>query len=325
MEYFMQIIKPKIHCLIASGLILFSSLAFSQYPNKTIKFVVPFPAGQATDIFSRIVADELSQTLPQKVMVDNKGGANGIPGTLFGKEATPDGYTLTMASSSTIAVNPALYPGLPYSPKDFEPVNGVFIVPLLLVANQNSPFTTLKQIVDYAQSNPGKLEWAYSAPNQQLAEELLKTRAKIDILSVPYKGSGQAVTDLIGGQINLAVETLPTIAPHITSGKVRPIAVMTAKRIPQLPNVPTVAELGYPGFEGPGWGGILAPKGTPKEVVEKLSKDIRARLANPEVQKKINDRGAIVDSRDAKQWGDFVNAEVAKWAEIVKIAGIQGQ
>ena len=142
---------------------------------------------------------------------------------------------------------------------------------------------------------------------------------------MPYKGSAQAVTDLIGGQINLHVETLPAIATHITSGKVRPIAVMTAKRIPQFPNIPTVAELGYPGFEGPGWGGVLAPKGTPKEIIERLSKDIRVVLADPEVQKKINDRGAIVDSRDSKQWGEFVNSEVAKWAEVVKKAGIQGQ
>ena len=325
MENFMKIVKSKFHFLIVSGLIFISSLALAQYPNKIIKFVVPFPVGQATDIFSRVVADDLSKILPQKVMVDNKAGANGIPGTVFGKEAAPDGYTLTMASSSTIAVNPALYSNLPYSPNDFEPVNGIFIVPLLLVANQNSPFTTLKQIVDYAQSNPGKLEWGYSAPNQQLATELLKSRAKIDILSVPYKGSAQAVTDLIGGQINLHVETLPAIATHITSGRVRPIAVMTAKRIPQFPNIPTVAELGYPGFEGPGWGGVLAPKGTPKEIIERLSKDIRVVLADPEVQKKINDRGAIVDSRDSKQWGEFVNSEVAKWAEVVKKAGIQGQ
>lgn len=299
--------------------------ANAQYPNKNVRLIVPFPAGQATDIFARIIAEELTQMWGQAVIVDNRGGGNSIPGAMIAKDAPADGYTIMMASSSILTANPALYSNLPYQPKDFVMVNGVFIVPLLLVQNQNGKFQNLSQLVEFAKKNPGKLEWSYAATNQQLAEELFKVQAKIDILSVPYKGSSQSVTDLIGGQISLSVETLPAVLPHIKSGKIIPIASMTAKRIPQLPNLPTVAESGYPGFEGPGWGGLVAPRGTPNEIVEKISSDVRKILAKPEIQQKIIDRGAIVDSRNSKQWSEFVANEVKKWAEIVSIANIKGQ
>jgi len=308
---------------LAFGMIALSANA--QYPNKSVKMIVPFPAGQATDIFARVVAEELTQMWGQAVIIDNKGGGNSIPGTVLAKDAPPDGYTLMMASSSILTANPALYSNLPYEPKDFVMINGVFIVPLLLVQNQSGVFKSLAQMVDFAKKNPGKLEWSYAATNQQLAEELFKYRANVDILSVPYRGSSQSVTDLIGGQISLSVETLPAVLPHIKSGKVIPLASMTANRIPQLPDLPTVSESGYPGFEGPGWGGVVAPKGTPKAIVDKISADIRKVLAKPEVAQKIIDRGAIVDNRDSTQWSEFVTKEIAKWAEIVSIAKIKGQ
>ena len=309
--------------LFIFGMSMFS--AHAQYPNKNVKLIVPFPVGQATDIFARVVAEELQLLWGQSVIVENRGGGNSIPGTMVAKDSPPDGYTLMMASSSILTANPALYQNLTYSPKDFVMVNGVFIVPLLLVQNEKGNFKNLSHLVDFASKNPGKLEWSYAATNQQLAQELFKHRAKVDILSVPYRGSSQSVTDLIGGQINLSVETLPAVMSHIKSGRVIPIAAMTANRIPQLPNLPTVSESGYPGFEGPGWGGIIAPKGTPKEIVDKVSLDIRKILAKPEVQQKIIDRGAIVDSRDATQWGEFVTKEIIKWSDIVTIAKIKGQ
>lgn len=312
---------------LAVTLTLTSICALAQaqapYPTRPVKLIVPFPAGQATDIFARVLGQELAIIWGQPVVIDNKGGGNSIPGMIAGRDGAPDGYTLTMATSSTLAANPSMYSKLSYSPSDFALVNGVFVVPLMILAHPDAPYKNLKELVEAAKKNPGKLEWAYGATNQILAGELFKSRVKVDILAIPYKGSAQAMTDLLGGQVKLSVDTLPSALPHIKTGKIKPLAMMSAQRVPQLPDVPTVAEMGYPNFTGPGWGGIIVPKATPPELVEKISTDIRKALASPAVQQKIIDFGAVADLRDSKQWTEFVHSEVIKWAEIVKSANLK--
>jgi tripartite-type tricarboxylate transporter receptor subunit TctC len=300
----------------------------AQYPSKPVRIIVPFPPGQATDIVARLLADELGKTWGQNVVVENRGGGGSIPGMMAGKGAPADGYTLTFGTSGSIGVNPSLYANLPYDPpKDFAMVNGVFTVPLMIVAHAGSPINSLKDLVDAAKKEPGKLNWGYAGTgtSQHLTGEFFKHRAGVDIVAVLYKGSGPAITDLLGAQITLLVDSLASAMPHVRSGKIKALAMTSAQRVPQLPDVPTVAELGYPGFDGVGWGGLVAPKATPPEVVEKISVDVRRVLNDPAMQKRIIDRGAVPDPRGRKEWTAFVNAEIVKWAEIVRRANLKAE
>jgi tripartite-type tricarboxylate transporter receptor subunit TctC len=296
------------------------------YPAKTVRMIVPFPPGQATDIIARLLADSLTRMWDQQVIVDNRGGGGGVPGMLAGRDAPADGYTLTFGTSGTIGVNPSLYSNLPYAPlKDFVMVNGAFTVPLMIVAHPSAPFASLRDLVAAAKKDPGKLNWGYpgSGTSQHLTGELFKYRAAVDIAGVPYKGSGPMLTDLLGAQITLAVDSLASALPQIKAGKIRAIAMTSAQRVPQLPDVPTVAELGYPGFEGVGWAGMVAPRGTPGEIVERVGADVRKALADPAMRERIIERGAIPDPRGPKEFGDFVAAEIVKWGEIVKRANLK--
>lgn len=298
----------------------------AQYPNKPVRIIVPFPPGQATDIVARLLAEELSKTWKHNVVVENRGGGGSIPGMIAGRDAPADGYTMTFGTSGSIGVNPSLYANLPYDPpKDFAMVNGVFLVPLMIVAHSSAPFNSLKDLVDAAKKEPGKLNWGYAGTgtSQHLTGEYFKHRAGVDIVAVLYKGSGPAITDLLGAQIPLLVDSLASAMPHIKSGKIKPLAMTSAQRVPQLPDVPTVAELGYPGFDGVGWGGLVVPKATPGAVVDKISADVRKVLNDPVMQKRIIDRGAVPDPRGPKEWTDFVNAEIVKWGDIVRRANLK--
>jgi tripartite-type tricarboxylate transporter receptor subunit TctC len=302
--------------------------ALAQYPNKPVRIIVPFPPGQATDIVARLMAEDLSKLWGQNVVVENRGGGGSIPGMIAGRDAPADGYTMTFGTSGSIGVNPSLYPSLPYDPpKDFAMVNGVFLVPLMIVAHASSPYHTLKDLIDAAKKEPGKLNWGYAGTgtSQHLTGELFKHRAGVDIVAILYKGSGPAITDLLGAQIPLLVDSLASAMPHIKSGKIRPLAMTSAQRVPQMPEVPTVAELGYPGFDGVGWGGLIVPKATPAPVVDKISADVRKVLNDPAMQKRIIDRGAVPDPRGPKEWTDFVNAEIVKWGEIVRRANLKAE
>jgi tripartite-type tricarboxylate transporter receptor subunit TctC len=304
----------------------FAACAQGSFPNKPVRFIVPFPPGQATDIVARLLGDTLSKQWGQQVLIENRGGGASIPGMVLGRDAAPDGYTLTLGSSGSMGVNPTLYPNLPYDPlKDYTLVNGVFIVPLMIIAHPGAPFTGVRDLVAAAKKDPGKLTWAYAGTgtSQHLTGELFKSRTGVDILGVTYKGSGPAITDLMGGQVPLMVDSLASALPHIKAGKVKAIAMTTLTRVPQLPDLPTVAESGYPGFDGVGWAGLIAPKGTPREVVEKISGDVRRALTDPAMQQRIIDRGAIPDPRGPKEWGDFIAAEIVKWGEIVKKANLK--
>jgi len=241
----------------------FSLFAQAQpYPNRPVKMIVPFPPGQATDIVARLVADRLAAAWGQGVVVENRGGGGGVPAMMAIREAQPDGYTIGFGTSGTIGVNPGIYSKLPYDPqKDFAMVGGVFTVPLMIVAHPSMPQNTLKDLVDAAKKAPGTINWAIpgTGTSQHLTGELFRSVVGVDLVGIPYKGSGPAVTDVLGGQVPLMFDSLASSLPHIKAGKLKAIAMTTLRRVPQLPEVPTVAESGYPGFEGVGWGGLIVP------------------------------------------------------------------
>lgn len=305
-----------------SSLPLYAQSA-APYPTKTVRLIVPFPAGQATDIIARLLADRLTQKWGQAVFVDNRGGGASIPGMLAGKEASADGYTITFASSTTTAVNEAIYPKLPYNmQRDFVAVGGIFTQPWLILANPTAPYNNLKELVDAAKQSPGKLTWGFGANALELAAELFKQRAQIDISGVSYKGSGPAMNDLLGGHILLAVDTMASSLPHIQTGKLKAIASLSSERAPQLPDVPTIAEQGYPGFVGVGWAGLFMPKGTPAAIVKKVSDDVQAIMKEPSMQQALVQRGSTPDLRPLQEWSEFVKAETVKWADVIKKGNI---
>ena len=313
---------------LAAALLGFLAPVHAQgnYPTKSVRLVVPFPPGQATDIVARLLAQSLTKAWGQQVIVDNRGGGGSIPGMMAGRDAPPDGYTITFGTSGSIGVNPSLYSKLPYDPqKDFAMVNGVFIVPLMIVAHPSFPHSTLKEMVDAAKKEPGKLTWGYAGTgtSQHLTGELFKVRAAVDIVGITYKGSGPALVDLLGGQIPLLVDSLASALPQIKAGKIKALAMTTTQRVPQLANVPTVAELGYPGFEGVGWGGLVVPKTTPPALVERIGNDVRRVLNEPSMRERIVEIGAIPDPRGPKDWTQFVEAEIVKWGDVVRRANLK--
>ncbi len=292
------------------------------YPNKPVRMIVPFPAGQATDIVARMLAEGLGRIWGQNVVVENRPG---VPGMVAGKDAVPDGYTLTLGTSGTLAVNPAVMAKLPYDAKrDYAMIHGGGTVPMMIVTSANAPFQSLKDVIAAAQKEPGKYNLGYGGVNntQHLTGELLKAQAKIDLVGVTYKGSAAAVTDLLGGQVTLLVDSLASTLPHIKSGKMRALAISSLQRAPQMPDVPTVAET-FPGFEGIGWAGLVAPKGTPQAIIDKISDDTQRVLSEPKMRDMIIDRGLVPDLRGAKEWGEFVNAEVIKWTEVARKVGLK--
>ena len=305
----------------------FESFAQAQtgFPARPVRMIVPFPPGQATDIVARMLGEELTKIWGRQVVIENRAGGATVPGMLAGRNAPADGYTITLATSSSLAVNPSLYAKLPYEPGDFAMVSGVFVQPWLVVANSSAPFDTLKDMIALAKKEPGRLSWGHGAPALQLAGEHFRHRVAIDMVAVPYKGSGPAIVDLLGGQIPLLVDTMASALPHVKSGRIKALAVMSARRAPQLPDVPTVDELGFPGFEGSGWGGLVVPRATPAEIVEKIGSEVRRILVEPAIQRRLIEIGSIADARGPQEWTRFVNAEIEKWAEIARRANVKAE
>jgi tripartite-type tricarboxylate transporter receptor subunit TctC len=314
--------------VMASALLALGGLAHAQYPNKPVKLIVPYPAGQATDIAARLIGEALGKEWGQPVVIENIGGGAAIPGMVTARGAAPDGYTLLMGTSAAMVVNPAIIDKLPYDPfNDFILVGPVFRNPLIIVANDKAPYKSLKDIVDAAKREPGKLNWGYpgAGTTQHLTGELFKQVAGVDIQGVMYKGSAQVVQDMLGDQIQLAVDGIPAHLPHIKSGKERAIASTGSSRAPQLPDVPTVAELGYPGFSGEGWGGVVVTKGTPNEIVMKVSNDLRKVLSDPVLQQKIVAAGLVVDNQPRDEWIAFGRKTLVTWGEVARKNNIKVQ
>ena len=301
-----------------------AALAAEAFPNKPITLVVPFVAGGTTDILARIVGQSLGEELGQPVIIDNRAGAGGNIGGQFAARAPADGYTLFMGTVGTHAINEWLYKKMPFNPtKDFAPLTRVANVPNLLVANPAQPFKNVKELISYAQAHPGQVNFGSSGSGSSihLSGELFKMMAKVDMIHIPYKGSAPAVTDLLGNQIAIMFDNMPSAIQHVRSGKLRPLAVTTAKRSPELPDVPTVAEAGVPGYEATSWFGLFTPTKTPAEVQAKLHAAIIKVLQKPDVIKKIGDQGGEVVTESQAEFAKFIAAENNKWKQVVKTSG----
>ena len=293
------------------------------YPNQAIRMVVPYPPGGPTDITARVVAAEMSKTIGQSVVIDNRPGASGMIGSEMVTKATPDGYTL-LANASIHVINPSVYPDMRFDAiKDFTPITQLAQVPLVLVVPANSPIKSVKDLVEYAKANPGKVNFgsAGSASAQHLAGESFKIAAGIQMQHIPYKGSAPALTDLAGGQLQLMFDSMPSATPMINSGKLRAIAVTTTARAKARPDLPTIAESGFPGFDISTWYAYWAPKGTPADIIEKLAASAAQALKNPEVIAKYEAMGAEPVGSTPAQFAAYVESEAKKWNDIVKKSG----
>jgi tripartite-type tricarboxylate transporter receptor subunit TctC len=299
------------------------SFAADAYPAKPIRLIVPFPPGGGTDAITRDVANELTTTLKWNFVVENRPGSGGNIGVDAAAKSAPDGYTIVLGQTSNLAINPTLYGHLPYDPlKDLTPVALVASAPLVFVVKADSPYKNLADLVAAAKAKPGSLNFASPGNGTvtHLTGELLQKEAGVQFTHVPYKGGSMALTDLLGGRIQIYAGSVPTLLGHIKSGQLRAIVVTSAQRDPNLPQVPTVGET-YKGFEAVTWFGFVAPAGTPQPIVAKLNAEINKALKTPELKKRLNDEGATVLGGSPEQFGTLIKSEIAKWAPVVKASG----
>ena len=299
--------------------------AAQDYPgNKPIKLVVPFPAGGGTDIFARVIGNKLAETLKWVVVVDNKPGAGGNIGIDAVAKSPPDGYTIGLGQTSNLAINPSLYAKLPYDPlKDLVPIVLVADAPLVLVVPANSPFKTVADVVAAAKKKPGDV--TFGSPGNgtvaHLTGELFQMAAGVKFQHIPYKGSAQALTDLMGGQVQVYMSSIPTALSHIKGGKLRALAVTSPKRAPSLPDVPTIAEAGYKGFDANTWFGLVAPAGTPAPIVTKINAEVNRILKMPDVKEKFAAEGGGAIGGSSQEFAALLKSDYVKWGKVVKDSG----
>jgi tripartite-type tricarboxylate transporter receptor subunit TctC len=302
------------------------SLQAQTYPAKPVRVMVPFPPGGSTDIVARIVAQKLSMQLGQQMVIENRGGAGGTLGTAVVAKAPADGYTLVIGTTSTHVVAPSVYTKLEYDPvKDFAPVSLIAVTPYLLVVNPALPAKSLGELVQLMRSQPGKLNYASAGVGSttHLAMEMLKSASDTYVLHIPYNGNGPAGTAVISGQVEILFGSMPAVLPHARSGRVRPLAVGTPRRSPALPEVPTVAEAGYPGFDASLWLAIMAPAGTPAAVIERLHKETIAAVGSAETKEALDTAGAEAITNSPAELAAMIRDGVAKYAKVVKAAGVK--
>ena len=310
--------------LMLSLLVTALAASAQSYPSKAIKVIVPFPPGGGTDIIAREIAQKVAANTGWSIVIDNKPGAGGNLGIDAVAKAAPDGYTIGLGQSSNLAVNPTLYSKLPYdSVKDLAPIGVVASAPLLLAVSANSPLKSFNELMAVSKAKPGEINFAYSGNGTvaHLTGVMLQNQANIKWTLVPYKGAAQAATDLIGGQVQLYISSVPTLIGHVRSGKMRALAITSAKRGDDLPDVPSVAESGVRGFEAVTWFGFVAPAGTPKDIVSSLNTEIAKALQAPDVRKKLGDQGADILGGSPEQFGNLIKTDIARWAPGVKQSG----
>ena len=313
--------------LLLYALVVHSPEALSQtYPAQPIKLVSPWPAGGSNDTFSRLIANRIGPALGQTVVVDNRPGATGTLGVGQVARAPADGYTIVMGSSPTHATAAAIYPALTYDPvRDFAAVTMIGTVSNVLVVHPSVPATTVQELIALARRNPGALTFSSSGngSSQHLSGEMFKVMTGVEMLHVPYKGAAPAVADVLAGHIKLGFHNMPDVVPHLKTGGLRAIAVTAAKRAAALPNVPTIAESGVPGYAAEVWFGVFAPAGTPRPVVERLHAEISKALTDAEIKGKLEALGNEISGLGPDAFGAYVKTEVSRWAEIVKKAGVK--
>lgn len=297
------------------------------YPAKPVRFLVPFASGGSSDIIARSLANHYSSALGQQFVVENKAGGAGNIAMEETKRAAPDGYTLILGHVGTLAVNPAMFGAkLPYdAEKDFAPITLLALVPNVIAVHPDLPVKTLAELIAYAKANPGKLNYGTAGNGSagHLAMEYFKLQSKLDIAHIPYRGTGPMLTDLLGGQVQLTFNGIPPILGHIKAGKLRPIAVGSAKRVSSLPDVPTIAESGFPGFETSQWYGLMAPAGTPKTVIDLLQAEAAKALSSGDAHRRITEDGALTAAGTPEAFAQLIAREKQRWGEVVRTAKIQ--
>jgi tripartite-type tricarboxylate transporter receptor subunit TctC len=315
--------------VLAFATLAISAAAHAQvYPSKPIRMIVAYPPGGGTDIVGRMLAQKLGETLGQAVVVENRGGASGNIGTEVAARAAPDGYTVLMGNVAPNAINLNLFKNLPFDPvADFAPVSLVASTPNILVVYPSTPARTVKEVIALAKSRPGMLNFASAGvgSSSHLAGELFRVLAGAEIVHVPYKGAGPAMVDVLSGQVQLYFATMPSAMPHVKSGKLAPIAVTSARRSPALPDVPTIAESGVPGYEAATWYGLLAPAHTPAAAVARLHEGIVKVLADAALRERLAEQGFEPVGNSPEEFGAYIKSEIAKWGKVIRDAGIRAE
>jgi tripartite-type tricarboxylate transporter receptor subunit TctC len=312
---------------VALSLAWTSPATLSQtYPTRTVRVVVPFAPAGSTDVTARVVAQKLTDAWRQQVIVDNRAGAGGNIGAELVAKAAPDGYTLLLATTGVMAINHRLYRNLPYDAlRDFAPITQIGALPLILIVHPSLPARSVKELIAIAKARPGQLSYASSGVGSatHMTTELFRMMAGIDIVHVPYKGSGQAMVDLIGGQVALAFDQITSSQPQVEAGKLRALAVTSAKRFPSVPKLPTVAEAGLPGYESVSWNGLAAPANTPREIINRVQAEVARALQAPDIKERFFKDGIEGVASTPEQFTAHIRAERAKWEKVVDAAGIK--
>lgn len=322
MKYF------QLQCGVAAmaAVVSFAATAAQNYPDRPIRMIIPFAAGGATDTPARILTIKLAESLGQQVVVDNRPGQGGALGTAVAARAEPDGYTVLMTATPFV-LSPHIYQKLSYDPlKDFVPVTQFGAAPNVLVVHPSLPAKSVKEVIALGKSQPGKLDWASSGTGgfQHLSGELFMSMAGVKIVHVSYKGSGAATADLLGGQVKIGFPGIAIALQHHKAGRLLALGVTTAKRSPQMPDVPTIAEAGLPGFDATFWLGLAVPKGTPKAIIDKLHRETTALLKSPEIITRFRNAGTEAAPSNPEQFRKFIQAEYVKWGKVIREAGIKG-
>lgn len=313
--------------LFAAMLMLAPTVSAQDYPTKTVRMIVPFPPGGSNDIIARQLASQMSERIGKQFVVDNRGGAGGIVGTEIVAKSPPDGYNLLVISVA-FPMGAAVYAKLPYDPaKSFTPVALLGTGPNVLSVHPSLPVKTMKELLALAKARPGHLQYASAGVGtfQHLSAELFKSLAKVDIVHVPYKGGGPATIDTLAGQVHMTIGSLIQVLPHFRTGRLRPIATGGAKRATTLPDIPTIAEAGVPGYEANNWWGILAPAGTPDAIIKKVNAEANAVMSLADTKKRLSAEGVETLAITPEQFGKHIAAEMAKWAKVTKDANIRAE
>jgi tripartite-type tricarboxylate transporter receptor subunit TctC len=316
---------PSIRSLVALSALAFAPHVVAQgYPTKSVKIIVAFTPGSATDIIARVTADQFSKSMGQTFLVENRAGAGGIVGTEAAKRAPPDGYTLTACPSGPFGINPGIYAKLPYDPiKDFEPISDIVLTPQVIVVGSQTPYMTLKDLLAAAKAKPGDIAYGSlgTGSTSHLTMEALQRAAGVTMNHIPFKGGAEAQTQIMGGVLPAMSDTITGVLTQVRAGKLRALGVAIPKRSPYLPDVPTIAEQGFPGFESVGWIGLCAPAGTPVAILDKLNAEVKKMLASPEARTKIDELAFTPVGDSRAQFAAWIKAEIAKWSKIAKDSG----